>query len=138
MRSFLLAAALCLTVAPAFAKTEHFRATLSGNQQVPPVQTQGHGTTEATLNTRTHKLDYTVTYDGLSGPAVAAHIHGPAKPGQNAGVIVPLGNPASPIKGSATLSPAQMKMLEEGETYVNVHTAQNKAGEIRGQLRPAE
>jgi hypothetical protein len=54
----------------------------------------------------------------------------------NAGVLVSLGtNLANPIKGSATLTDAQVSDLEAGRTYVNLHTADNKGGEIRGQLQ---
>jgi hypothetical protein len=80
-------------------------------------------------------LTWTVDYSGLSGPATAAHIHGPADPGANAGIVIPFtGNLASPIKGSATLTDAQMAQLEAGKWYVNIHTEANKPGEIRGQL----
>jgi CHRD domain-containing protein len=87
------------------------------------------------LDTASKTLTWTVTYSGLGGPATAAHIHGPAAPGANAGVLVPFnGDLASPIKGSATLTDAQISDLEAGKWYVNIHTAANKSGEIRGQL----
>ena len=79
-------------------------------------------------------LTYTVKYEGLSGPAVAAHIHGPADPGANAPPVVPFANAASPITGTATLTDAQAADLKAGKYYVNVHTAANKGGEIRGQI----
>ncbi len=83
----------------------------------------------------TKTLTWTVTYSGLSGPVTAGHVHGPAAPGANAGVLVPFsGDLASPIKGSATLTDAQISDLEAGKLYVNLHTADNKPGEIRGQL----
>jgi hypothetical protein len=99
------------------------------------VKSSGKGTATATLDTNTKTLTWTVDYSGLSGPATAAHIHGPADPGANAGIVIPFtGNLASPIKGSATLSDAQMAQLEAGKWYVNIHTEANKPGEIRGQL----
>ena len=89
----------------------------------------------ATLNTATKELTYTLTFDNLTGPATAAHFHGPAAAGANAGVVVPLGNnPTSPIHGSKTLTDAQIADLEAGKWYVNVHTAANPGGEIRGQV----
>ncbi len=101
----------------------------------PGVTSSGKGTATTTLDTSTKTLTWTVDYSGLSGPATAAHIHGPADPGANAGIVIPFtGNLASPIKGSATLTDAQMAQLEAGKWYVNIHTEANKPGEIRGQL----
>jgi hypothetical protein len=112
-----------------------FKADLSGASEVPPVASTAKGSAKATLDTATKTLTWTVDYSGLSGPATAAHIHGPAAPGANAGVLVPFsGDLASPIKGSATLTDAQVSDLEAGKWYVNLHTAANKPGEIRGQL----
>jgi CHRD domain-containing protein len=99
------------------------------------IASQSKGTATASLDTATQVLTWTVDYSGLSGPATAAHIHGPADPGANAGIVVPFtGNLASPIKGSATLTDAQIAQLEAGKWYVNIHTDANKGGEIRGQL----
>jgi hypothetical protein len=80
-------------------------------------------------------LTWTVTYEGLTGPATAAHFHGPAAAGANAPPVVPIkGNLASPITGSATLTDAQAADLSAGNWYFNVHTAKYPDGEIRGQL----
>jgi hypothetical protein len=101
----------------------------------PGVSSSGKGAATASLDTNTKTLTWTVDYSGLSAPATAAHIHGPADPGANAGIVVPFsGNLASPIKGSATLTDAQIAQLEAGKWYVNIHTEANKPGEIRGQL----
>ena len=117
----------------------NFKADLSGASEVPPVSTAGKGTATAALDTTTKTLTWTVTYSGLSGPATAGHIHGPAAPGANAGVLVPFSvSTASPFKGSATLTDAQIADLEAGRTYINIHTADNKGGEIRGQLVRAQ
>ncbi len=121
------------------AATRVFNATLNGASEVPPTTSAGTGTATATLNTATRRLTWDVTYSGLSGPAKAAHIHGPAAPGANAPVVIPFtGNLASPIKGSKTLTAAQIKNLEAGKYYINIHTAKSPAGEIRGQLTAAQ
>ena len=87
----------------------NFKADLNGASEVPAVNTTGKGAATASLDTTTKTLTWTVTYSGLTGPTTAAHIHGPAAAGANAGVLVPLsGNLASPIKGSATLTDAQI------------------------------
>ncbi len=113
---------------------------LSGAQQVPPVNTPGRGSADLTYDPATRMLTWDITFSGLSGAATMAHIHGPAPTGKNAGVEVWLsekGQPAtSPIKGEATLTPAQAQQLMAGDTYVNVHTQAHPGGEIRGQIVP--
>ena len=127
----------CLSAASA-AMIE-FKTTMTGKQAVPPTTSTGSGDVVATLNTSTKQLSYTMTYMGLTGPATAAHFHGPAAPGANAGVVIPIGMPpANPATGTVTLTDAQMKDLEAGKWYANVHTAANKGGEIRGQMMPAK
>jgi hypothetical protein len=112
-----------------------FKADLLGTSEVPPVTIAGKGTATATLDTATKTLTWTVDYSALSGPVTGAHIHGPAAAGANAGIVLPFtGDLASPIKGSATLTDTQVADLEAGKYYVNLHTAANKPGEIRGQL----
>ena len=110
-------------------------ARLSGASEVPAVMTDATGRVEASLTAGTNLLTWRVTYSGLSGPATGAHFHGPAMAGQNAGVVVPIGAPlTSPITGSATLTPSQAADLTAGKWYVNLHTAANPNGEIRGQV----
>jgi hypothetical protein len=58
--------------------------------------------------------------------------------GANAGVMIPVDAKESPFKGSATLNDDQAKAFAEGMVYFNIHTAQNKGGEIRGQLAPVK
>jgi hypothetical protein len=124
--------AVFLVWSAAQAEQINFKADLA---PAPGVSSSGKGAATASLDTNTKTLTWTVDYSGLSGPATAAHIHGPADPGANAGIVVPFsGNLASPIKGSATLTDAQIAQLEAGKWYVNIHTEANKPGEIRGQL----
>jgi hypothetical protein len=113
----------------------NFSAILRGGQETPPNATSGRGVVSAQLDTNTGEFDYSATYSGLTGPATAAHFHGPALPGVAAGVVIPVANVASPIHGSAQLTPAQMSDLISGKWYFNVHTAANPKGEIRGQVR---
>jgi hypothetical protein len=140
MRSLFYGAALfsavhmAAIVAPK-AETIRYKATLTGAAETPPIDSKGSGTLAANFNTSTKKLDWTVDYSGLTGPAVAAHFHGPAPVGKPAPVEVPLEAPLdSPMKGSATLTDAQAKDLTDGMMYFNIHTAEHKPGEIRGQL----
>ncbi|TPI14425.1 CHRD domain-containing protein [Mesorhizobium sp. B4-1-3] len=138
MLSALAVSTAFLLASPAMAEMVKYKATLDGSQQSPPVTTKGKGTATLTFNTTSKKLSWNVKYSGLSGPAVAAHIHGPADMGANADPVIPFkGKLKSPIKGSATLTDAQAADLEAGKYYVNVHTAKNKDGEIRGQIEKA-
>jgi hypothetical protein len=127
-------AALMAFAAPAFAATVQFKADLKGTSEVPPNKSTGSGNVTATYDTDSKKLSWSGTYSGLSGPATAAHFHGPAEPGKNAGVAVPITPNTSPLSGSAMLTDAQAADLQAGKWYVNVHTAANPGGEIRGQL----
>ena len=112
-----------------------FNAKLNGRQEVPNprgVPVRAGGSFTATLRGTT--LTWKLTFSHLSGPAVAAHIHSGAK--RKAGpVIVPLCGPCKTTSaGSAKVSAAVAKTLQNGDTYVNVHTSKNPNGEIRGQL----
>jgi len=111
-----------------------FKGTLSGAAEVPPTTSAGTGTATVTFDPATKMVTYSVIYSGLSGPAAAAHIHCGAAAGANSGVAVAFPSPATPISGTATLTDAQAADLEAGKCYVNVHTADNKGGEVRAQL----
>lgn len=112
-----------------------YEVALKSASEVPPNTSGGSGTADVTYDTQTKQLKWKVSYSGLSGPATAAHFHGPAEPGKNAGVMIPIQNIAtSPAEGSATLTDAQAADLMGGRLYVNVHTAANPGGEIRGQV----
>lgn len=126
--------------ASANAAEHKLKATLNAASEVPANTSTGKGTAEIVVNDTTKEVSWKVTFDGLTGEATAAHIHGPAAAGANAGVIQALGAmgaPAkSPMEGKATLTDAQIADILGGRTYVNVHTAANKGGEIRGQVGP--
>ena len=132
LATFELGAAVAFA-GPAFA--EKMKATLDGKSEVPPNASAGTGTADLDYDAATKKLSWKLTYSGLSGPATAAHFHGPAEPGKNAGVALAIpGATSSPAEGSAVLSDAQAADLTAGMYYINVHTAANPAGEIRGQV----
>jgi CHRD domain len=112
-----------------------FKATLDGASEVPPTTSKGKGVATVRFNTATKKITWYVRYSGMTGPVMAAHIHGPAEAGANAAVVVPFGGKlTSPIRGSASLTDDQAADLQAGKYYINLHTAANKGGEIRGQL----
>ena len=131
-----LLATLALGIAfagPAFA--EKLKATLDGKSETPPNTSAATGTADIDYDAASKKLTWKLTYSGLTGPATAAHFHGPAEVGKNAGVAVAIPNATtSPSEGSATLTDAQAADLLAGKYYVNVHTAANPGGEIRGQV----
>jgi hypothetical protein len=123
-------------VSSASAATQQYHATLNAKSEVPPTTSNGTGTFTGSLDTNTHVLTYTLNFEGLTGPATAAHIHGPASGTTNAGVIKPLGTgaPTSPVNGTVELTADQVKDLQAGKDYANVHTDANKGGEIRGMI----
>src|SRR3954464_9522457 len=117
------------------ASAEKLKATLDAKSEVPATTSSGTGTADLDYDAASKKLSWKLSYSGLSGPATAAHFHGPAETGKNAGVAVPIPNAtSSPVEGSATLTEAQAADLAAGRYYINIHTAANPGGEIRGQV----
>jgi hypothetical protein len=142
----ILAVISLLAAAPAIvaAADEMFSASLSGDQEVPPVTTSATGTASVTISDDESTISYSVTYSGLSGDLAAAHIHLGAK-GTNGGVLFPLAHGPSPFDGTLTSADftatgdvdtydKALDAIRAGDTYVNLHTAANPGGEIRGQL----
>ena len=127
-----------LGAAPALAEMAAFKATLSAAEEVPATNSKGAGTVDVTYDSTSKKLSWKGSYTGLSGAATAAHFHGPAEVGKNAGVAVPLSSAASPLEGSSAITDAQAADLMAGKMYLNVHTAANPNGEIRGQVLKAK
>jgi hypothetical protein len=136
---FALALSVLVASSAAFADTVALKANLQPSSEVPPRVSHGHGMLDATFDTSTKSLQWTLTYADLSGPVTAAHFHGPAPVGQNANVQIPIAKSdmPSPMKGTATLDDKQAADLMAGQWYVNIHTKQNPSGEIRGQVLPA-
>jgi hypothetical protein len=148
-RLLLVVAVLALVAAPvvAFAAnppTPAFGGPLNGAQEVPAVVTAATGQGTAVISPDGSTITYIVTYSGLSGAALAAHIHTGAL-GVAGGVILPLVVSASPMVGTLTaanFTPSgaittfaqAVAAIKAGNTYFNVHTAANPGGEIRGQI----
>jgi hypothetical protein len=104
-RSVVTACALSLVSVAAHAATIQLKADLKASAEVPPKDSAGMGTLTGTLNTETNEFTYHIEFSGLTGPAVAAHFHGPAAEGANAKPQLPIkGSPVtSPVEGKATL-----------------------------------
>jgi hypothetical protein len=135
-RVFLAAALSAAFATGARAATINYTAKLTGAKEVPKTASNGTGTLTSTYDTIAKTLAYSLTWEGLSGPATAAHFHGPANRRSNAGVIAAIGgaDPTSPVNGTVALNDDQVKALQTGRVYVNIHTAANPGGEIRGQV----
>jgi len=148
-RTVLVGAALglaaCSLLQPSSPKTETasgiaFEAALSGRDEVPPANSRtATGTARLEYDKARQLVIWDVKFSNLTSEATAAHIHGPADPRSNAGVglTLPPRNMfpiVSPLQGSATVTDAQAADLMAGKWYVNIHTARNPNGEIRGQL----
>ena len=108
---------------------------LSGNQEVPPVQTQASGSGTITVNDD-KSVSGSIATTGIK--ATAAHIH-EAAAGKNGPVAIPLEKKSDKefaVPAGAKLSDAQYKAFKAGALYVNVHSDAHKNGEIRAQLKP--
>jgi len=119
-----------------------YRATLAGGNEKPnPVTTNGSGTVTATLDGTV--LEVTGSYASLSGAATSGHVHGPADANTNASNICSLTITESATAGTGTvagncdtaqITALTVEALNGNMYYVNIHTAANPGGEIRGQL----
>ncbi len=154
--SVLLAVALVVALPLAALAAEPFTATLTGDAETPPVETDATGSANVTISDDGTSIDFEVTFEGLSGDGTAtmAHIHfGPNQNEPGPPIIwftevgVTDGSNSSPLSGTATeddFTPnadagpqtwdEALEAIRAGDTYVNVHTTTNPGGEIRGQL----
>jgi len=134
------AATTTTTTAAVSAKSEiyKFKATLTAAQEVPkpkaPASAGGTFTARTVEKGSTKTFTWKLTFHGLTGPAVAAHVHF-GKKGVPGGVAIALCGPCkSGQTGKAQISSKAEDAMEKGGAYVNVHTAKNAGGEIRGQV----
>jgi hypothetical protein len=113
-----------------------FNVTLNGaNERPTPINPAG--TASGTVVLDGNSVSVNVTYTGMTSAVNNAHIHGPASTEASAGVLVPLshtGGTSGTVTGTATLSALNVQRMLDGLTYVNIHTVNNTAGEIRGQI----
>jgi len=121
------------------AATIQLRTVLTADQEVPAPSgdvgaARGTFTATVTRSGTGASISWQLAFSGLTGNAGAAHIH-QAATGVAGPVVLPLCGPCqSPLSGSGNLTEAVVDAIESGNAYVNVHTAANGAGEIRGQL----
>jgi CHRD domain len=130
----------------AFAQDQKFTAKLSSQEEVPPTNSQATGMAEFTV--MGDSVEYTVNATGMQG-VTAGHIH-IGKQGENGPVVVTLfknDSPSNEVSETGSITPDKLEgpmagkqltdlasAMNNGDTYVNVHTEQNPDGEIRGQI----
>jgi hypothetical protein len=134
--SLITALALSLSIAPAHAATG-FSIVLDALQEVPPNLSPGSGSGFCILDNAGTSLTYTITYSNLTANRTAAHFHGPAGPGVNAGVVFAIagaGPTSDTITGTWPIDATNVARLNSGQLYVNIHTGNFPGGEIRGQI----
>lgn len=135
----LAAVALIMLWSPSAGATMLFDASLTGSQEVPPTGSPGTGFGVVVLNDAQTQITVDLSFSGLTAPATAAHIHGPALAGVNAAVLFPLSGVPASTSGTVptqtfAINATQVGQLESGLFYMNVHDAVFPGGEIRGQL----
>jgi hypothetical protein len=139
LKSFLVMTVFVLMFS-VVSKAEIFTAYLSGAQEVPAVATTATGYARIVVDTTVpapHPMTFTVVFNGLSSAQNNAHIHAPAAIGASTGVAINfgvVGGTSGTISGSTTITATQLSQLRAHLGYVNVHSANFTAGEIRGQL----
>jgi len=133
-----VAAAAAVLGRPASAEILRYVANLSGAAEAPTSNAKGTGFADVSLDTDTRVISWRITFSGLSGPATMAHFHGPANIGMAGPVSLTIPAPlSSPLTGTAPVDYGQIGDLRAGRWYLNIHTAANPKGELRGQLTRA-
>jgi hypothetical protein len=132
---------------PTDPEEEEFAVIMSGSAERPnPVTTTATGSAELEF-TGSGSISFSINVNGLSGPATMAHIHGPATTSAAAGILVTFTNLSTSPSGqlatgtiTATDNPGTVSLdslktlFRNGNAYINVHTAANPGGEVRGQI----
>jgi hypothetical protein len=129
-----------------FAQDQKFTAKLSGQDEVPPTNSQATGMADFAV--MGDSVEYTVNASGMQG-VTAGHIHS-GKQGENGPVVVTLfknDSPTNEVSETGSITPDKLEgpmagkqltdlaaAMSNGDTYVNIHTEQNPNGEIRGQI----
>jgi CHRD domain-containing protein/PEP-CTERM motif-containing protein len=116
-----------------------YQAFLSGSQEVGPNASPATGFGTVVLNAAQTQITVDESWTGLTAPATASHIHGPAGVGTNASVLFPFSGVPAATSGAIpeqtfAITPTQVGYLQSGLLYMNVHDANFPGGEIRGQL----
>ena len=138
-RVLVIAVVIAAVAGTAEAAIINFVFPIETTQVVPalPLLTPGSGTGTVTLDTATNLLQWNITFSGFSPiyPETAAHFHGPALPGVNAGIQLGLGV-GSPKIGSSIITATQAIDVQNNLWYVNIHSSLHPGGQIRGQVVP--
>ncbi|GAN60506.1 hypothetical protein ACI01nite_08120 [Acetobacter cibinongensis] len=138
-RSITFGAAL-LTGVLAFAPALSHAETIASQGHFAPqkaVASEATGGARATLETRNNALSYTVTWNNLSGPVVAAELLAAKSLADTAEPVETLKGPfKSPLEGTITLSADEIKQYKDGKLYISLGTAAHPHGEVRAQLNP--
>lgn len=139
-------AATCLMLAAvgsAYGNLIHYSVTLDGTQEPIPSGSPATGLASLTLDDVAETLAVDLSFSGLTAPSTNAHIHCCAPPGVAGPVIIPfipagfvIGTTSGTFSHVFALAPGQVAQIESGLSYINIHTGNFPAGEIRGQIVP--
>ncbi len=135
IRTIMSALAVLCAIHAGPALAQEIKVTLTGAQEIPPVTTTATGTGTLTVGAD-KSISGRITTSGVA--ATAAHIHD-APAGKNGPIVVPLNKVSDEvwaIPDGTKLTDAQFESFKAGNFYFNVHSAANKGGEMRGQIKP--
>ncbi len=127
--------ALSIVLAAGLAQANESKVTLTGAEETPAVTTQATGQGSIVVNAD-KSVSGSITTQGINGTAAHIHVGAAGKKGPPAITLAKGDNGVWTVPAGSVLSDEQYAAYKEGNLYVNVHSADNKGGEIRGQLKP--
>ena len=130
----LFLATVSLGLYSSIAQAEDIELELTGAEEVPPVTSAGSGSGEISV-ADDGSVSGSVTTAGIMGTAAHIHVGAMGKNGPPA-VTLTKNNDMYTVPANTKLTAEQLESFKQGNLYVNVHTATNPGGELRGQLKP--
>ncbi len=114
-----------------------FWSDMSADEETAVTESPGKGHAEFSLDRKTLRLSWTLTFQGLDSQVLGIGLYGPAPPGNEGGLIYDLGKEraGNAAKGSVVVQDSDVTNIVHDKYYVNITTKKYPRGELRGPIK---